>query len=432
MNFAEYLQFVEAMTLSAKDLDFEVHDGLVSCGFEHDGNQYEVKMSRALEQGVDYVWTVYFTGPRGTSTTKSSGTSSTAIYNKLLSCVQKLFKTQKVNGLYFSPAESGMTIPYDLFYRSFLRPDPPRGAGFLMVSPNLYLSKEKVKELDIVANVLPANRVQMAKVELVKIDKAIKRIHDRIKSGTGFATDLHTLNDLAAKRNEILNKYQKTEKDYNDTLFRTRDRREQARIAAERESNRIREEEAREKERVRAMKVENIKSFLGKTLVMRNSLPQSELVSLRTMNILASAPWISIDAEDIDYIMMTFGKREMGEGIAERHRVYFEEADYIVSNFVKMDAKEKRRLGKRIYSALMNNPETDTQETMEDAVYKLPDDLRVQIANIGNFTRGFEKTKKAVKGVVKDMAQVPMHTYRYWAGKPDPEEVRARERDDIW
>jgi hypothetical protein len=180
------------------------------------------------------------------------------------------------------------------------------------------------------------------------------------------------------------------------------------------------------------MKVENIKSFWGKTLVMRNSLPQSELVSLRTMNILASAPWISIDADDIDYIMMTFGKREMGEGIAERHRVYFEEADYIVSNFVKMDAKEKRRLGKRIYSALINNPETDTQEKMEDAVYKLPDDLRVQIANIGNFTRGFEKTKKAVKGVVKDMAQVPMHTYRYWAGKPDPEEVRARERDDIW
>lgn len=456
MNFADYLQFMEAMTLSAEDLDFDVRNpSLILCSFKHDGKEYKVKMSRGFEQGVDYVWGVYFEGPRGTRTTNTSGTSSTAVYNKLLSCVQKLFKTEKVNGLKFTPAEEGMAIPYDLFYRSFLRPNPPRGAGFLMVSPYLYLSKDKVREVDFVPNVMPAYKMQMAKIELVKVEKAIGRIYDRINSGTGFATDRRTLSDLEAKKNLIVNKFSKTERDYSDSVFERRDRREDARIAAERESNRIRQEEARirqeearEQERVRAAKTENIKSFSGKILVMGGSLPYSELVRSEVRNILVSSPWISINAGDEDsrgqlVIMMSTIKN--GKIRKSSRSVDFEEANYIVSNFVEMGVKEQLRLAKRIYSDLINSPESSDPQKMSDVVEKLPKDLRVQIANIGDFTRGFEKTKKVVKGAVKDIAKaakdsfkdianVPVDTYRYWSGKQDPEEVRARGRnpDDIW
>jgi len=436
MNFADYLQFMEAMTLSAEDLDFEVRGSLILCSFKHDGKEYKVKMTKGFEQGVDYVWSVYFEGPRGTRTTNTSGTSSTAVYNKLLSCVQKLFKTEKVNGLKFSPAEEGMAIPYDLFYRSFLRPNPPSGAGFLMVSPYLYLAKDKVREVDLVANVMPAYKMQTAKIELVKVEKAIGRIYDRINSGTGFATDRRTLSDLEEKKNLIMNKFSKTERDYNDSVFKRRERRENARIAAERESNRIgqeesriRQEEAEERERVRVAKTENIKSFSGKILVMGGSLPYSELVRSEVRNILVSAPWISINAgleDSRGQLVIIMSTIKNGEIRKSSRPVDFEEANYIVSNFVEMGIKEQRRLAKRIYSDLINSPETSEPDRMSDAVEKFPNDLRVQIANIGDFTRGFEKTKKVVRGAVKDIAQVPVDTYRYWAGKQDPEDARAR------
>lgn len=431
MNFKEYLEFVEAMTLSAEDLDFNVREDSVICNFNHDGNKFTVRMNRGRDGGVDYVWSVNFEGPAGYRTTKMSGSSSTAVYNKLLSCVRKLFATQKVNGLKFSPAETHMTIPYDLFYRSFLRPDPPLGAGFLMVTPNVYLAKDKVKELDLVTNVLPANRMQMAKVELIKIDKAISRIYDRINRGTGFVTDRKTLDDLESKRNEIANKFRNYEKDYNYTLKKNKDRQEAARIAAERELDRVREEEKMERKRVRAAKVERMKTLQEKVLVMKDSLPPSTLVRQEIKTILASAPWISIQSITDDSAWILFGNEEMDERVASR-LIYFDEAEYIISNFVVMSEKKMRKTARRIYSALLKNPQTASEEGMSRVLSILPEDLRTQVRKIGPLARGIEFTKNQLKNMARDVFQVPMDTYRYWSGKPDPEETRARERRDIW
>lgn len=220
MNFKEYLQLVEAMTLSAEDITLQDSLSYLKCSFRHNGDEYKVYMDNDDFEEISDVWSVNFDGPKGVSLTGKAGAASTIIYNKMLSCVKKLFELHEVNGLIFSEADPAMVVTYDLFYRNFLRPNPPRGAGFLKVSDYLYLSKHKIRELDYTNTLLAANRVRMAKVELVKINKAIGRVMERIRGGQAFPTDRKTLQDLEAKSRELEMKHAQTKRNHEAALQR--------------------------------------------------------------------------------------------------------------------------------------------------------------------------------------------------------------------
>lgn len=421
MNFKEYLQFVEAMTMSAEDLDFnKVNSEMIHCGFMHDGKEYSVKLGKSMWMGVSNLWGVTFIGPSGVHTTRTTGTASSAVYNKLLSCIKKLFETETVNGLIFKPAEDGMAIPYDLFYRNFLRPDPPRGAGFLMVSPELYLSKEKVREMEFTGNVLAANRMQMAKVELIKIDKAMGRILDRISSGKAFATDQKTLDDLEQKKSDIYRKYQQLERDYQLSTIKTQNRREEARRRAEEEAQRLRDEQERERLRIRNEKLQKIRTILDKTLVRRGDLPSTNDITSGTMERLKSAPWLALVQGYIEEDQkIIFGKDLTSDNIISSESTSFLDLSYyIFQHFVEMPAGDKKKLARRIYAKLLRLKDKSGERQINRMVSKLPLDLRGELSDLGPFARGVERLKKKAG----ELGEIPMHTYRYWTGKDDNED----------
>ena len=421
MNFKEYLQFVEAMTMSAEDLNYNKrYDSLIVCSFKHDGNDYEVKFGKSVWQGVPDVWGVVFSGPAGTRTTGTTGTASSMVYNKLLSCIKKLFENETVNGINFRPAEEGMAIPYDLFYRNFLRPNPPKGAGFLMVSPELYLSKDKVREMAYTGNLLAANRMQMAKIELIKIDKAMGRIFDRINRGKAFATDQKTLDDLEQKKSEIYSKYQQLEREYQLSTIKTQNRREEARRRAEEEAQRISAERERERLRIHDEKMQKIRTMIDKTLVRRGDLPPDELVLAGYMEKLKVAPWVAlVQGNDDEHFDVVFGEDlTSGNRISTETGSYFDLSDYIIQHFVEMPAGDKQKLARRIYAKLLRLKNKTNERQINYMVSKLPLDLRGELSDLGPFARGVERLKKKAG----ELGEIPMQTYRYWSGKPNPED----------
>ena len=199
MRFRDYIIFDEAMGMPTDGLRVRDYGSSVTCHFDHGGDRYKVEMLHGEAYGIPEVWEVEFIGPGGVSTTGVSGTSSSAIYSRMLGCIKKLFETRRVNGLSFSPAEDAMLVPYDLFYRKYLRPDPPAGMGFLKVSPSLYLSKGVIRSSGIGGLVLPAARVSRDNVAMAKAEKLADRIMDRIEAGREIPGDSDNLKRLEAE-----------------------------------------------------------------------------------------------------------------------------------------------------------------------------------------------------------------------------------------
>ncbi len=185
MDFGEFFALHEALAIDSERAELKGTAGLLSCPFEYGGVNYEVTLQqsdKAESWGVvPDVWSIGFKGPRGYSLTRSAGTSGSAIYSRMLGCVKKLLETQTVTGLMFSPADQEMVVPYDLFARSYLMPDPPRGAGFKQINLNFFVRKSWLEEnrdklpswLDKAAEMV--DQEQARKVRSVKEIKAIKK-----------------------------------------------------------------------------------------------------------------------------------------------------------------------------------------------------------------------------------------------------------------
>ena len=105
---------------------------------DHGGDTYEV--------AVDNAYGLSFKGPRGWSTTNKAGADAFGVYKKLMVAVRAFMASHDVNGLYFTPFEPGMRTVYDNFYRVYLLPDPPVGAGFVRTAPDSYISKEWMRQ----------------------------------------------------------------------------------------------------------------------------------------------------------------------------------------------------------------------------------------------------------------------------------------------
>jgi hypothetical protein len=156
-------------------------NGGYETSFQHDGNNYSVNFERDKSQDYQGVevpgfFSIVFTGPKGTSSTKMAGTAATAIYTQLMLAVKKLIEIEQVNGLGFSPAEPGMGLVYQRFYRQYLQP-----GGFIRVDPYTYILKEWIKKniknsynlKNAYSTILKTNREVLKKIKEVEADKAL-------------------------------------------------------------------------------------------------------------------------------------------------------------------------------------------------------------------------------------------------------------------
>lgn len=124
---------------------FENNGGYKS-KFRIGGDAFEVGMDRVDDlkyegQTVHPSFSITFSGPSRFSTTNKAGSGASTIYTQLLLAVKKLTETEKVNGLTFYPAEPGMGLVYQRFYKQYLK------AEFLRVSPKEYVRKDYIQEI---------------------------------------------------------------------------------------------------------------------------------------------------------------------------------------------------------------------------------------------------------------------------------------------
>lgn len=150
MNFREFLRIDELFDLSSADtsgVEFNrVSNQNYEYKFVHDGQVYTIDMTRetflSVPLSADGAWGISFFGPSGLDLTGIAGMSATVIYRNLLLAVKKLMEIEEVNTLYFSPAQERMLAMYDIFYRKYLKPEPPAGPGFVRIDQHLYSRRD--------------------------------------------------------------------------------------------------------------------------------------------------------------------------------------------------------------------------------------------------------------------------------------------------
>ncbi len=454
LSFGHYLIVAEALSLSAEDVGIvELSDDEVECRFDYKGQDFEVHMASATIQGVPDVWVVTFEGPRGYGTTGKSGTASSAIYSRMLGCVKQLFDMKKVNGLSFSPAEPGMAVPYDLFYRTYLRPDPPKGKGFMRVSSGLYVSKELIRELGIGDTVLPAHRAERDYLALVKANKARDRLRARIGTDKEIPGDKENLERLEGEMSGLQSRYRKSSAESGQRSAQAQDRTmsrraqltsvEDERRAAERaererlereERDRQEAEREREREAVRsAERAERARSDAAKRAVasrvagfaMRRRdagpLPEQDGMNPSLLSSLGSAPWVAIAPGGEDVLIgkdSVGGSRYMRKSPSIRVSVDPDEALYVVKNFTPVDPGERSRLAKKVYGSMVDA--RLGREEMESAMGDLPADLAGAVRDMGVLGRAAVSGASAVKRAGRDVASLPGEIKRYYMPGKSP------------
>lgn len=118
------------------------------------------------------VFGVTFSGPAGYSlTNKNTGGEAMQKYNHLLASVAKMVQEEKnkgriVNGFTFYPAVPAMGLMYQKFYTDYLKP-----AGYMRVSPKLYLRKDYIREL---MDEIPDNRKKSAYSKIVNAGREVR------------------------------------------------------------------------------------------------------------------------------------------------------------------------------------------------------------------------------------------------------------------
>lgn len=462
MRFSDYVGFLEALELSAEDAVMrELGDREVECKFNFKGQSFKVHMGsgtvatdgttvRDPKKGVPNVWTVSFTGPSGYGTTGMSGTASSAVYSRLLGCVKRLFDMKKVNGLSFSPAEDGMAVPYDLFYRTYLRPDPPKGKGFLRVSEGLFLSKELIRDVGIGDMVIPAHRQERDRIAMVKSQKAVQRLSSRIGSEKEIPGDRENLKKLNSDLSSNRARWEKSKEDAEsraresgarasgrisdlrsredqerDEARREQERRELERIqAVEAEEERVRSAERAERARSDAAKRGVASRVAGVAMRRREAgpLPEQDGVSPSLLSALGSAPWVSIAPGGEDVLIgkdSVGGSRYMRKSPSMKVSVTPDEAVYVVRNYTPVDPGERSRLAKAIYKSVVDARLGDRE--LEYAMEELPGDLAGAIRGMGIVSRGAVSGVSALKRKAKDIASMPGEVKRYYMPGKSPQ-----------
>jgi hypothetical protein len=325
---------------------------------------------------------------------------------------------KNVEGLIFTPAEEKMAVPYDLFARNFLEPDPPKGKGFSMIRPSLYVSRKTLKEKKADQWIKPAAELHRAKIATIKIKNDIDRIQDRISSNKGLPGDQEAL--------------QKLWNDYNEAIKKFLDMGHQFDRNVESPDARRRREESEAAQRLRDAHrnavLDRARDLVSKTLVPNTPISSRELSpDARQVNSeLQKANWVSIKSlsdGDADSDRMLVGLPN-GSNLFINYWMGVKDIDFILNNFAQASPGQMDSLAKSVYSQIMND--SSMRSNYAQVIDKLPTDLKTAIEKMGIFKRGVQRAGVAVKNLpkaavekAKDVMDSPKVVYNYYTGRPD-------------
>lgn len=162
IKFLDWIKLNESLQTVITDPldDIEINQsrsGTEEFIFTHLGERYRVYFSKGSPSGVLNIRNnsvpltgvtveIGFTGPKGYDLTGSAGVQSNAIYKKMLLGIRKYLSTNHIDAISFSAYDENTLPIYNMFYKKFLQPDPPQGAGFIRYLRNFYLSKDWIRK----------------------------------------------------------------------------------------------------------------------------------------------------------------------------------------------------------------------------------------------------------------------------------------------
>lgn len=154
LNFRDFMRLDEIMDIASADTSgivLQRSGNSYIYDFEHNGESYKVEMENSdypYEDMKEFnpTYVIAFEGPNDMDLTGTAGMSATIIYRAMLLAIKKLLETTEVNSLEFSPAAPRMLPMYDIFYKKYLLPDPPRGQGFVRVRQTLYVRRSHLED----------------------------------------------------------------------------------------------------------------------------------------------------------------------------------------------------------------------------------------------------------------------------------------------
>ena len=89
-------------------------------------------------------YSVEFKDKEGYRVSGKLGTKAFQVYREVMLAIRAFMEQHKVNALHFTEFDERTKPIYHMFYKSYLQPDPPRGAGFLKIASNVYVSKDYI------------------------------------------------------------------------------------------------------------------------------------------------------------------------------------------------------------------------------------------------------------------------------------------------
>lgn len=105
-------------------------------------------------------YSVEFKDKEGYRVSGKLGTKAFQVYREVMLAIRAFMGQHKVNALHFTEFDERTKPIYHMFYKSYLQPDPPKGAGFLKIASNLYVSKDYIVDNP---GIFPRDVIDMAK-----------------------------------------------------------------------------------------------------------------------------------------------------------------------------------------------------------------------------------------------------------------------------
>jgi len=186
-------EIYDIMSTDVSGVQLQQVNGNYTYYFEYEDNDYYIdlrKKSASIGGQRVPVWLVLLEGPSGMSLTGMAGMGANIIYKHLLMACKKLLEIEDVKGFTFTPAQPRMAPMYELFYKKFLLPEPPEGAGYVRVTYSTYLRRDVIRNLaqtgnkkELFQGMLSSERVarqNVAKFEAFRKD--MKRVKNLLKT----------------------------------------------------------------------------------------------------------------------------------------------------------------------------------------------------------------------------------------------------------
>lgn len=397
MEFIDFIGLQEAMALDTDKVDLQDTGYGLYCPFEYNGVEYQVSLVKEVKQlpwlTIPETWSITFKGPDGYKLTKMAGTASSAIYSRMLACIKKLLDTHEVNAIEFSPAQEEMIVPYDLFSRAYLLPEPPKGKGFVQVSLTLFVKREF---LDRNRDKLPESLDKVMDMVRKEVDSRVKHVKDMkaVQRQMGFAKTEEERKALYQKKLDLkssnLDRRSEFDRDFTAVQRRTRVRGPET--PAEREE--------RQEADQRGAAISILRSKADKVLVPKSGRTIPELGG-RADYIFYSMP------DDIRFVDL-----QVGRPMPVAMSLSPVQAATVVAKAQEASDMQVKQIAMRLHDIV----KAGRRYEIEHRLNSMPPQLRSAIMGLGILPRAGLAVGRAVKG----LTELPGDIKRYYLPGKQP------------